>query len=362
MTSVISVRNITKRYGDFLAIDNISLDVENEYFTLLGSSGSGKTTLLRIIAGLERPDEGEVRINGRLVNDLPPNQRDIGMVFQDFLLFPHRTVAENIIFPLRMRNVDKGKQKQLLDWVLEKLRIDNYGHRYPNQLSGGQQQRTALARGLVSRPSALLLDEPLANLDLELRKEMETELRRYRDELNIPFIYVTHNQEEALVMSDRIGVMRNGRFEQVGTTTEIYGSPRTPFVAGFVGHANRLVGRLSSIASDGRSGAFGWNGSTIGVTLPPRAKAGETVVSFVKSEKMRIVPADFKTSNENVLIGTIRDVVFKGQLVDYFVIAGGGEEVTVTDSSGAPAFAKRDGVKVVWGPEASSTFLSERID
>ena len=216
--TVLELQNVTKRFGPVTAVDRISLAVgQHEFFALLGPSGSGKTTMLRIIAGLDVPDEGRVLINGVDVTALPPYARGVGMVFQNFLLFPHKTVAENVVFPLRMQGVDKEKQAERLKWALDLLRLDGLGERYPHQLSGGQQQRVALARGLIARPALLLLDEPLANLDRELRKEMEVEVRRYQVELGIPFVYVTHNQEEALTMSDRIAVMNYGRFEQVGT-------------------------------------------------------------------------------------------------------------------------------------------------
>ncbi|MEM7124445.1 MAG: ABC transporter ATP-binding protein, partial [Pseudomonadota bacterium] len=213
---VLELRNVTKRFGSVTAADSISLGIEQgEFFALLGPSGSGKTTLLRIIAGLEMPDEGSVFINGQDVTALPPYSRGVGMVFQNFLLFPHKKVGENVVFPLRMQGRSKAEQDERLAWALDLLRLDGLADRYPHQLSGGQQQRVALARGLIARPALLLLDEPLANLDRELRKEMEVEVRRYQVELDSPFIYVTHTQEEALTMSDRIAVMSEGRFEQV---------------------------------------------------------------------------------------------------------------------------------------------------
>ena len=354
LSSVISLRNITKRFGSYLAIDNVSLDIRDEYFTLLGSSGSGKTTLLRIIAGLEKPDSGQVLINGRDVTGLPPYARDVGMVFQNFLLFPHKTVEQNVIFPLRMRKTPAAEAKQLVDWVLDKLHIAQYRNRYPNQLSGGQQQRVALARGLVSRPSVLLLDEPLANLDLELRREMETELRRYRDELGIPFIYVTHNQEEALVMSHRVGVMARGGFEQVATVDDIYAHPRTRFVAGFVGHSNIFSGPLSEI--EGAVGTIRVNQVPIRVTLPAGARLGDRLESFVKCERIRVLAEG--AGADNVLTGRLRDVVFKGQTADIFVVLADGTEITASDSSGSLRLAKGAELRLGWAADAASTFLA----
>ena len=208
-SGVLRLENVTKRFGNVLAADQITIEVgQTEFFALLGPSGSGKTTMLRMIAGLERPNEGRILIGGRDVTALPPYKRGIGMVFQDFLLFPHRTVAENIGFPLKMQGKSRAETAENLRWVVDLVRLTGLEARFPHQLSGGQKQRVALARGLVSRPSLLLLDEPLANLDRELRKEMEVEIRRFQIELGIPFVYVTHNQEEALTMSDRMAVMR----------------------------------------------------------------------------------------------------------------------------------------------------------
>ena len=226
MPSVLQIRDIAKRFGQTEAIRKVDLEVDQqEFFALLGPSGSGKTTLLRVIAGLEAPDAGRVVISDREVTRLPPYARNIGMVFQDFLLFPHRTVAENVVFPLRMQGRGRTEQEQQLAWVLSLVHLKGLEGRYPHQLSGGQKQRVALARGLISRPSVLLLDEPLANLDRELRREMEVEVRRFQQELGIPFVYVTHNQEEALTLSDRIAVMHEGRIEQVGPKLEIYSRP-----------------------------------------------------------------------------------------------------------------------------------------
>jgi len=210
---VLRLKDISKRFGDVEAVSGVTLEIgQSEFFALLGPSGSGKTTLLRIISGLEAPNQGSVEISGKDVTALPPYLRRIGMVFQDFLLFPHKTVAENIAFPLKMQRIEPAKQKEQLDWVLDFVRMVGLGDRYTHQLSGGQKQRVALARGLVARPELLLLDEPLANLDRELRKEMEVEVRRFQEELGIPFVYVTHNQEEALTMSDRIAVMGCGEY------------------------------------------------------------------------------------------------------------------------------------------------------
>jgi len=355
MSSVISIKNVTKKYGAFAAIDNVSLDIGDEYFTLLGASGSGKTTLLRIIAGLSVPDSGQVFINGKDVTRMPPYARNVGMVFQDFLLFPHMTVERNVAFPLRMRRLAQDKQTDLVGWVLRMLRIEQFRDRYPHQLSGGQQQRVALARGLVSRPALLLLDEPLANLDLELRREMETELRRYRDELGIPFVYVTHNQEEALVMSDRIGVMRAGRFEQVAPTTDVYSKPATRFTASFVGHSNRFTGPLVSLGSN--LAEVDWNGLPIKVERLQGGRIGDQVEVYVKCERIRILANNQSiAASENAIPGVIRDVVFKGQTADFLVTTRGGQELVVSDSSGGCKATKGAPVRLSWDASAGFGF------
>ena len=230
-----------KRYGDVVAVDGVDLEVrENEFFTLLGPSGSGKTTTLRMIAGFERPDAGTIRLRGRDVTHVAPYARDVNTVFQDYALFPHMTVGENVGYGLMVKRVPKRERRARVAEVLEMVRLDGYADRKPIQLSGGQRQRVALARAIVNRPQVLLLDEPLGALDLKLRQEMQVFLKGLQHELGITFLYVTHDQEEALTMSDRLAVFANGRIEQVGTPAEVYERPATEFVAGFVGVSNIL--------------------------------------------------------------------------------------------------------------------------
>ena len=351
--TVLELQNVTKRFGSVTAVDRISLAVgQHEFFALLGPSGSGKTTMLRLIAGLETPDEGRVLINGKDVTALPPYARGVGMVFQNFLLFPHKTVAENVVFPLRMQGVDKGRQAERLKWALGLLRLDGLGDRYPHQLSGGQQQRVALARGLIARPALLLLDEPLANLDRELRKEMEVEVRRYQVELGIPFIYVTHNQEEALTMSDRIAVMNHGRFEQVAPKLEVYTHPATRFVAGFVGHSNRLSGKLAG------GSAIDWNGVPIQVARPEGAADGEQLDCYVKCEKMRVVApgAPGPSGAHNRVPGVLRDIIFKGSMADYLVALDNGAELMVSDKTEGTIMEREQRVEVIWPLAAGACY------
>ncbi len=360
--SVLSIEGVTKRFGSVTAVDALTLQIApREFFALLGPSGSGKTTLLRIVAGLEAPDAGRVFINGVDVTELPPYSRNIGMVFQNFLLFPHKRVGENIVFPLRMHNAARAQQQERLNWVVDLLHLEGLEDRYPHQLSGGQQQRVALARGLISRPALLLLDEPLANLDRELRKEMEVEVRRYQLELGIPFIYVTHNQEEALTMSDRIAVMNHGRFEQVAEKHEVYTHPNSRFVAGFVGHSNRMRGELESV-SDG-VGSLAWNGISIRVPAPEGAGAGQPVEYFVKCEKMQIASPGTAVPREphNIIEGTVRDVIFKGAVADYLVTVGNGVELSVSDATTNLDLVANDPVRLVWPVAAGSCFAAEDV-
>jgi putative spermidine/putrescine transport system ATP-binding protein/spermidine/putrescine transport system ATP-binding protein len=330
----LSLQSITKHFGSVKAVDGINLDIEqNEFFALLGPSGSGKTTLLRIIAGLERPSNGRVVVRGQDVSDLPPYRRHIGMVFQNFLLFPHKTVSENIVFPLRMQRIARPEREKRLTWAMALLRLDGLGRRYPNELSGGQQQRVALARGLISRPALLLLDEPLANLDRELRAEMEVEIRRYQKELNIPFVYVTHNQEEALTMSDRIAVMRNGQVEQVGPRVEVYTRPATAFVATFVGQSNRMEGVAAAI--NGSNMTMEWRGSSLLVPSHGDISPGNRIRFSIKYEDVEVSCRGTATAaaGRNRLPGKLRDIIFKGQTANYLITLDNGAEIV---ASGAP--------------------------
>ncbi len=234
--AAVRVAGLRKHYGDVVALGGVELTVERgEFFTLLGPSGSGKTTLLRLIAGFEQPDAGQIELAGRIVTRLPPYARNVNTVFQDYALFPHMTVAENIEYALRVRRMPKPERREKAGQALEMVRLSGLGQRKPAQLSGGQRQRVALARAMVNEPEVLLLDEPLGALDLKLRQEMQLELQHVQREVGITFVYVTHDQEEALSMSDRIAVLNHGQIEQVGAPLEVYERPRTAFVAGFIG-------------------------------------------------------------------------------------------------------------------------------
>jgi putative spermidine/putrescine transport system ATP-binding protein/spermidine/putrescine transport system ATP-binding protein len=357
----LKLEQVEKTFDKVRAVDKVSLEVNTgEFFALLGPSGSGKTTLLRIIAGLETPGNGTVHIGGRDVTRLPPYARGIGMVFQDFLLFPHKIVAENITFPLKMQRLPENKQKEQLNWVLSLVRMEGYEDRYPHQLSGGQKQRVALARGLVSRPDILLLDEPLANLDLELRKEMEVEMRRFQAELDIPFIYVTHNQEEALTLSSRMAVMHNGKFEQVGAKLDLYNNPKTRFVAAFLGSPNYIQGQIKQL--EGKSAILDWEGLDLRIPAPPNVTAGDKIDYFLKHERILIQsPRQTEPAQgENRFEATLRDIIFKGQHSAYFVVLENGEELIVNAATEMPSLKIRHAVEVGWLPEAGDAFLKEQ--
>jgi putative spermidine/putrescine transport system ATP-binding protein/spermidine/putrescine transport system ATP-binding protein len=361
MAPVLEIQGVAKRFGDVQAVHAVDLAIDqHEFFALLGPSGSGKTTMLRIVAGLETPDRGSVLIAGREVTRQPPYARNLGMVFQDFLLVPPRTVAENVVFPLRMQGHGRAEQDRQLAWVLDLVRLKGLEARYPHQLSGGQKQRVALARGLVARPSVLLLDEPLANLDRELRREMEVEVRRYQQDLGIPFVYVTHNQEEALTLSDRIAVMHEGRIEQVGPKLEVYHRPATRFVAGFVGAPNRLRARI--VEQNGEQAKLHWGGIDLIGRPVADAGIGDLVDLFLKPERIRIAAAGGQLGDDvvNRLDGTLRDVIFKGPYLDCLVALGDGEELTVSAPPATSGLVRGGGVAIGWPVEAAAVFPAER--
>lgn len=262
------IEGLTKRFGRIVAVQDFSLEVaEGELVSLLGPSGCGKTTVLRCIAGFERPDAGRILVDDRVLNDVPPERRGIGMVFQTYALFPHMTVAENIAFSLMIRGRPREERERIVKQMVALVHLEGMEDRYPHQLSGGQRQRVALARALAMRPQVLLLDEPLSALDAKIREELRGEIRRIQKTLGITTLYVTHDQEEALAISDRVVVMNVGRIEQVGTPFEIYNTPRTPFVATFVGTMNLLPGWLES------DGTFRWKDRSFRIRSPPGVHA-----------------------------------------------------------------------------------------
>ncbi len=321
MAADVRVEQARKTYGEVVAVDNVDLAVaDGEFFTLLGPSGSGKTTTLRMIAGFEQPDTGTITLGGEDITRRPPYARDVNTVFQDYALFPHMTVAENVGYGLKVKGVRRSERNSRVDEVLRMVRLDGYGPRKPVQLSGGQRQRVALARSIVNQPKVLLLDEPLGALDLKLRQDMQVFLKALQQELGMTFLYVTHDQEEALTMSDHLAVFKEGRIEQIGSPADVYERPATEFVAGFVGTSNILE-------RDGRR-------------------------FTVRPEKVRMIEGDGGEGEP----GRIRDVVYLGAVTRYVVqLDAGGELVALRqnlETSSAEALEQRgQRVRLTWLPE-----------
>ncbi|SEM32692.1 spermidine/putrescine transport system ATP-binding protein [Roseovarius azorensis] len=322
MTKAVSVRGITKRYGKFVALDDVSLDIEQgEFLSLLGPSGAGKTTILRMIAGFDRPDTGEIRIMDRNIVDLPSHKRPVNTVFQDYALFPHMSVADNVAYGLRQDRVRGEDRRIRVREALDMVEMTSMAHRRPDELSGGQQQRVALARALVKRPSILLLDEPLGALDRRLRQQMQIELKTLQRETGIAFVLVTHDQDEALAMSDRIVVTRHGRIEQAGTPSDLYDYPRTAFVADFMGSQNFLFGKL-----DKANKALT---TRDGVTLyADRIEdvAGPEALAAVRPENT-IITMDEPSPALNRVRGRVIQAMHMGNTMEYVVDLPSGAEV-----------------------------------
>jgi len=317
----ISIRGVVKRFGAVTAVDRADLSVrDGELFTLLGPSGCGKTSLLRLLAGFYQPDEGEIRFGERVVSGLPPYERNIGMVFQNYALWPHMTVAGNVAYGLKLRKLGGAEIATRLAEGLRKVNLTGYESRYPGQLSGGQQQRVALARALVLNPDILLLDEPLSNLDAKIRLQVRAEIRKLQQELGITTIYVTHDQEEALSLSDRVAVMKDGRVLQVGRPKELYERPRTRFVADFVGTNNLVPGRVS-----GRAGAELMVDTAVGtLRAVSDVSVGDRCVLAIRPENVA-VDAGAGSGVGNVVRGRVTFVSYLGSALRYDVEAGSGQ-------------------------------------
>ena len=315
VTVAVSLRGISKLFDDVTAVDSVDLDIDDgEFFALLGPSGCGKTTTLRMIAGLEIPSSGSLQIFGDEVGSLPPNKRPVNTVFQNYALFPHMSVADNVAFGLRMRKVDKSEIADRVQQAIALVRMSGMENRRPSQLSGGQQQRVALARALVNRPKVLLLDEPLAALDLKLRQEMQFELKQLQREVGITFVFVTHDQEEALALSDRIGVMNDGRLLQVGTPEEMYDAPADRFVADFIGRSNFLKGTLESPEVVCLA-----NGQRIRVPSVDAVTVGDDVQVSLRPERVMICDAGTAPEGVARLSGIVENETFLGNSVIYRV-------------------------------------------
>ena len=325
------IRGVRKSYGQVVAVAGVDLVVdEGEFFTLLGPSGSGKTTLLRLIAGFERPDAGRIELGGRDVTSVPPHLRDTNTVFQDYALFPHMSVADNIGYGLRVKGVAKPARERRVQRALQMVRLEGLGLRRPNQLSGGQRQRVALARAVVNEPEVLLLDEPLGALDLKLRQEMQIELKQIQKDVGITFVYVTHDQEEALTMSDRLAVLANGQIEQIGSPVDVYERPATEFVAGFIGISNVLT----------RDG----------------------VRFVVRPEKIRMLAEGEEADpGMTVELGRVEEVIYVGMNTRYVVHLDRGEQLVAVrqnmDALGDAQKFEGQPVRLAWTPD--HTFVLE---
>ena len=328
----VALYGVTKRFGEMTAVDNVTLEIKRgEFFSMLGPSGCGKTTSLRMIAGFEEPDAGRVELTGRDIVGVPPFKRNVNTVFQSYALFPHLTVADNVAFGLKRKKVPKSEVKDRVKRYLDLVQLPGYDDRRPSQLSGGQQQRVALARALVNEPAVLLLDEPLGALDLKLREEMQGELKRIQREVGVTFIYVTHDQDEALAMSDRLAVFSNGSIEQVGAPAEVYERPASAFVAGFVGTSNIIIGDLA------------------------RTLRGSPEPFTVRPEKITLIPhgtAADPAHGDIRVSGTVRSALYLGERTRYTIdLDAGGQLVAVAQNraSATPeATAPGRAVRLAW--------------
>ena len=353
--------HVTKRFGDLTAVNDISFQVpRGSFFSILGPSGCGKTTTLKTIAGFEEPDEGDVYIGGERMNNVPPNHRPVNMVFQQLALFPLMTVFDNVAFGLKMARVPKSERKERVELVLEQVGLKGLGDRKPGQLSGGQQQRVAIARCLVLNPTVLLLDEPLGALDLKLREQMKIQLKQLQHQVGTTFIYITHDQSEALVMSDRVAVMNAGRLLQVGAPDELYTNPQDPFVAAFVGENNDIQGTVTGLHGDHVTldvGPF-----QIAAPVHPQMTVGSRFHNFIRPEKMVLLPPDTgRTEPTNQVPGLIQDVIFDGAVARAIVELTGGQQVMVlvTRTSDAPLPVRGEAVRVAWEPRDAHCFPLE---
>ncbi|MDX6535180.1 MAG: spermidine/putrescine transport system ATP-binding protein [Gaiellales bacterium] len=348
----VRLERVTKRFGDVTAVDDLSLSFERGGFVaLLGPSGCGKTTTLRMIGGFEEPTAGTVFLGEQDVTGLPPYKREVNTVFQNYALFPHMNIHDNIAFGIRQRGASKHEVARQVPEMLDLVQLTGFERRKPTQLSGGQAQRVALARALINKPRVLLLDEPLGALDLKLRKQMQIELKRIQTEVNITFIHVTHDQEEAMTMADRIAVMNQGRIEQLGPPVELYEQPRTAFVAGFLGVSNLL---LATIAGAGRV-RFA-DGSEAAVPEEALRGAPDEVRIGVRPEKVRLSTTDDLTNvnGSNSINGTVRDVSYIGVSTQYIIDTPAGDELTAIVQNagrGARHLDRGQPVQVLWDPE-----------
>jgi spermidine/putrescine transport system ATP-binding protein len=358
--ALLEIQNVSRRFGDFTAVDQVSLAIEaGEFFTLLGPSGCGKTTLLRMIAGFDLPDGGRILLKGEDLADRPPEQRPVRTVFQSYALFPHMTVEGNIAFPLQMAKTPAAEIPGKVEEALADVRLVGFGKRYPHELSGGQKQRVAIGRALVTHPTMLLLDEPLAALDAKLREEMQIELINLQKEVGITFVYVTHDQTEALALSHRIAVMNKGRVEQVDQPSRIYNFPGTRFVADFIGTCNLLDGVVIA-ANDGTVTLEVEGLGPVRATTTLRTGAGACATIALRPEKIRIEPTATDAVSENRFQGTIADFLYLGDVTVYRVSTPSGkklEALLANSASGRTEFFETGKTVTMSWPADAGHFL-----
>ncbi|MGE1172698.1 ABC transporter ATP-binding protein [Pseudomonas sp. BW7P1] len=346
---LVSLRNLNKHYGDFAAVDNISLDIKDgEFLTFLGSSGSGKSTTLSMLAGFETPSSGEILVNGQSLVNVPPHKRDIGMVFQRYSLFPHLSVRDNIAFPLTIRKLAAAERDKRVDAMLKLVQLEQFAHRRPSQLSGGQQQRVAIARALVYEPRILLMDEPLGALDKKLREDLQDELRQLHRRLGITIVYVTHDQEEAMRLSQRIAIFSHGKIVGLGSGYDLYQNPPNAFVASFLGNSNFL--RLKAQGN----GAASFEGQSLSIRLTAGLQSGQDVLLMVRPEKalalsVQQAASEPLTAGWNEVSAKVVEVLFLGESQTCSVVTSGGTSMTVKALSAAGMPLKAgDPVQVRW--------------
>ena len=347
--TLVSLRNLNKHYGDFAAVDNISLDIQDgEFLTFLGSSGSGKSTTLSMLAGFETPSSGEILVEGKSLVNVPPHKRDIGMVFQRYSLFPHLSVRDNIAFPLAIRKLAAAERDKRVDAMLKLVQLDQFAHRRPSQLSGGQQQRVAIARALVYEPRILLMDEPLGALDKKLREDLQDELRQLHRRLGITIVYVTHDQEEAMRLSQRIAIFSHGKIVGLGSGYDLYQNPPNAFVASFLGNSNFL--KLNAQGN----GAATFEGQVLSIRLTAGLQTGQDVLLMIRPEKAKALSVEQAAAQPlqtgwNEVAARVGEVLFLGESQTCAVVTQGGTAMTVKALSAAGMPLKTgDQVRVRW--------------
>ena len=357
--AAIGVEEVSRIYGSTRAVDGVTLRIrEGEFFSLLGPSGCGKTTLLRILAGFETPDKGRVFLRGEDITMVQPHRRDVNTVFQSYELFPHLSVAENVAYGLKLRKVPRHEREERVRAMLELVGVSNLGERRVNELSGGQQQRIALARALVNRPAVLLLDEPLSALDVKLRKRMQLELKAIHQQVGTTFVYVTHDQEEALFLSDRIAIMSNGKLEQVGTPEEVYESPATSFVADFVGSLNDFVVTIASVNGD-ITDAQSSPGDVLRIPTLTGRSPGTAVRIVVRPERILINEVS-TNSSDNRIVGKVDEVIYLGPVMHVYVTTASIGRILVHQFSRAAQIPTvGDDVFISWPIDASIILKTE---